>query len=551
MPTRYDHEPAGRPSVMARRGGAVGFVLLMAVFSLVCVAVQIFVGAYHADLGTSGDEAGHFVNSLLVYDYVRRGLFTNPMHFALNYYFHWPRVSIGHWPPLFYPIQALAFAVAGRSVATALGVQALVAGAAAGWAAWLAWRRLGWMPGLATGAVVLASPFLLYSVDLIMVDTALGLWLLAAALTWGHFARRPGLGRAILFAFCASCAILTKGNGIALVLLPPLHAALTRNPGPLRDWRAWIAALLVGLATAPWYVLTYRMAAGGFVYAWGWHYTRLAVPYYLLAFPGSVGALGVVGVIAGLVGLVRRTDGWRDDTPASLAALVLAVLIFQMIAPADLLARYLIALVPAGAVLAALGLAALVRGIGRDRHPTLATVAVAVLLLLDAASMFRMPHVSPYGMGAIAHRIITAHDANVTVLAAGDDHAEAALIAAFAVEDPAQKFYVLRASQELATTNFMGSHYAARFAHAAEVTDWLRDSGIGWLVIGLSHGSLAMRHDRELLDSLRMPGAPWTLVADPTGPHGEVLLYRLSRRPVTQGQVHALLRRVMPSTLSH
>ncbi|MDE2005643.1 MAG: glycosyltransferase family 39 protein [Rhodospirillales bacterium] len=526
--------------------GALLFIILTGMFTLIIVAIQIAVGAYHADLGTIGDETGHFVSSLLVFDYLRSGHFGNPMRFARAYYLHWPRVAIGHWPPLFYAIQTLAFAIAGRSVQTAIAFQAVVAGAAAGWPAWIVWRRMGWGPGIAVGLAVLTSPRLLYFVDLVMVDTPLGLWMFAAALAWAAFARRPVVGHAVLFAALAGAAILTKGNGIALALLPLLHAALTRDLRLLRNWRSWLAAGLVGAATAPWYALTYRMAAGGFVYHWGWNYIRLAIPFYLHAGFITLGPIALTGALAALGYLLYRGRERADDTMAALGALVLALVIFQMGAPADLSVRYLIPIVPAGMVLAAQGLQDVLSEGWTKLRPGTAAATVALLLAGNAAWSLHIPHVTPYGMNQMARRIIAADDANRFVLAAGDPHAEGALICAFAVQDPAQRYYVLRGSQELASSTFMGSGYRARFAHAADLGAWLSRSGIGWLVIAIRPGGKPfMEHDRQLL---RVLGSDHPVFSK-TGPRGEVRLYHLSSGEPTQVQVQALLQRVTPSSL--
>ena len=125
-----------------RAGEAAAAIALLLGFTLICLAIQWRVGAWQADLGTNGDEAAHFVSAMLVFDYLRHGLPGSPMRFARAYYQHWPRVAIGHWPPLFYPFQALAFAIGGRLVGTAMAVQALVAGGACGWAA--GWCGAGW-----------------------------------------------------------------------------------------------------------------------------------------------------------------------------------------------------------------------------------------------------------------------------------------------------------------------------------------------------------------------------------------------------------------------
>ena len=523
----------------------IWFILLSGGFFAAALGVQQMTHAWSADLGTGGDEAGHFVSALLVYDFLRAGLPGSPMKFALGYYHHWPRVAIGHWPPLFYILQGLAFLVTGRSVGAAIGFQALITGVTAGWTAWLVRRRLGPLVGVAAGISVLVAPQILISVNLVMVDTALALWMMGAALAWAAFAREPRIARALLFAAAAIGAILTKGNGIALAALPLFHAVLTRSTAALRNRGAWLAAALVGLMTAPWYAFTYRIAAGGFVYHWGQKYTERAIPYYLSSLVTILGPLGVAGVVGMLV--VKRR-GFADSTLAACGALVLALLAFQWLVPAALTTRYLIALVPAGMVLAASGLDTIVRGfMPRGRIDVL----VVCILMTNAAFGFRTPHLSPYGMNLVAKQIIGLHDGNRFVLAAGNDHAEAALIAAFAAVDPARKFYILRASQQLAATNFMGSIYHVRFARSAQVATWLRLSGIGWVVIALPHGHPAMRHDQELLRVLTNPATHAVLIFSHSEARGTVNVYRLTTRPTSVAQASALLRRATPIALSH
>lgn len=527
------------------RAEVAWLILLSGGFFAAALGVQQLTHAWQSDLGTGGDEAGHFVSALLVYDYLRSGLPGSPMKFALRYYHHWPRVAIGHWPPLFYILQGLAFVVTGRSVGAAIGFQALITGVAAGWTAWLVRRRLDPLVGVSAGISVLLAPQILFSISLVMVDTMLAVWMLAAALAWAAFARRPGTARALLFAASAIGAILTKGNGIALAALPLFHAILMRSTSALRDRRAWLAAALVGLMTAPWYVVTYRIAAGGFVYHWGESYTERAVPYYLSSLFTILGPLGVAGVVGVLV---VKKHGSDDSTLAACGALVLSLLAFQWLAPAALTTRYLIALVPAGMVLAACGLDSIVRSfVPRTR----ADVLVASFLLTNAAFGFRMPHLSPYGMNLVTKRIMQVHEANRFVLVAGNDHAEGALIAAFAAADPARKFYILRASQLLATTNFMGSIYHVRFPRSAQVATWLRHSGIGWVVIALPYGGPAMRHDEELLRVLINPATHAALIFSHSEARGIVNVYQLPARSTSAAQAHALLRRTTPIALSH
>jgi hypothetical protein len=74
-----------------------------------------------------GDEARHYTNGVLVYDYVRAGLPRNPIQFAESFYVRYPQVSIGHWPPMYYAIQALFYFVTGPFIRSAQILSALTA----------------------------------------------------------------------------------------------------------------------------------------------------------------------------------------------------------------------------------------------------------------------------------------------------------------------------------------------------------------------------------------------------------------------------------------
>ena len=56
------------------------------------------------------DESAHYVNTLFLADWLRAGM-PSPMDFAQDYYAHFPKLSIGHWPPGWYALLAPGFAV--------------------------------------------------------------------------------------------------------------------------------------------------------------------------------------------------------------------------------------------------------------------------------------------------------------------------------------------------------------------------------------------------------------------------------------------------------
>jgi len=63
--------------------------------------------------GFSGaDEPSHFLNGYFISSYLQHHFGTNPMAFATDFYIHYPKISIGQWPPAYYGLLSLRLAVA-------------------------------------------------------------------------------------------------------------------------------------------------------------------------------------------------------------------------------------------------------------------------------------------------------------------------------------------------------------------------------------------------------------------------------------------------------
>jgi len=78
------------------------------IFYFCCsAALQWVAGAFRSGFGANPDEPAHYVTGLMVRDYVAQLLPGSPIAFAQNYYLHYPAVAFGHWPPMFYVLQAL------------------------------------------------------------------------------------------------------------------------------------------------------------------------------------------------------------------------------------------------------------------------------------------------------------------------------------------------------------------------------------------------------------------------------------------------------------
>jgi hypothetical protein len=100
-----------------RRSGFRQFIVLFLTLLFIAVLGQWLTGVYRSDLSQSPDEGAHYINGLLVHDYVADGFPGNRLAYALQYYAHYSRVTIGHWPPLYYMVQAGVYFITGPSIA--------------------------------------------------------------------------------------------------------------------------------------------------------------------------------------------------------------------------------------------------------------------------------------------------------------------------------------------------------------------------------------------------------------------------------------------------
>ncbi len=369
-------------------------------FAFLFVAVTLFLqhctGGFAADRGNHADEAAHYVSSIALADYLASGLGSRPVAFFTDYYAHFPKVAIGHWPPFFEFLQALVIVLFGANAVTALGLQAAIAGATAAVTAAVTSRSCGAVAGLTAGSAVLLSPVFLAIPDEVMADTLGALTVAAATVCWSVFCKERSWRSCCLFALTATVAILTKGTGLGLAVMPWIEAALRRDAAFILHPKALVAAALVAMLTAPWYILTYQMAADGFVYAWGWYYTRLAVPFFLR---GLIGAVGLPCLLLYGYGVaqcwVSAGKPIADMPPVivAFAASSVAMLLFVMLAPADLDVRYLIPALPGVVIVAFAGWYRALGTIPWLGAQTRIARSIPVLVFLAATVVLaRLPH---------------------------------------------------------------------------------------------------------------------------------------------------------------
>jgi hypothetical protein len=504
-----DSPPAETQDCGQRPAYLPGLLVLAASFALV-LALQLSTGAWRSDFGGHADEGAHVVTSLMLRDYLAGGWReqAHPVRYAEAYYGRFPKVAIGHYPPGFYLLAGL-WLLPWRAPEALLLLMALVSAGAAT-AAWrLARDTLG--PGPAPLFLALAlclMPLFRTYTAIVMSDSLLVLCALLAALAFLRFLRRRRLQDALAFGAWAAAAILVKGSGLCLALLPPLAIALAGRWPLLREPRLWVAPLPVLVFALPWMWATHGITAEGMAEAGPNSYFREASAFYfkglaeLLGWPAlALLALSLLALLP--LAAVRRRIPANEGACVALA-LALSVLLLALAVPSGLDLRYLLPLLPAALVAGAWGLRAAISAV----RPGLASWAVPAfaLLALVGASPLR-PVEKRYTGAAELIDLVLAEDreansgegevgetapvvpapARLPVLLVADATGEGALTAAAAFAGP-ERLRILRGSKLLATSDWLGRGYSPTFEGPDGFRELLRREGIRYAIVEDSGG---------------------------------------------------------------
>lgn len=509
-------------------------VLLLLLYFSAVVILQWRGNAYRSEFGGDADEAGHYVTGLLVRQYLAAGMPGRPLAYARNYYLHYPRVALGHWPPFFYVVQAawtLPFTPSRTSV---MLLMAAITALLALLLCEAVREEFSASAGLGAAAVFISLPVVEEFSHLLMAEMLLALLVLLAVLSYGRYLETERWQAAAWFGLWCSLAILTKGTGIELALVPPLAVFLTRRWRLLRRFSFWLPAILVMGTAGPWYLFVpgaqHESVArfGGIVFQQSKFVTTPAV---------WAGMLGVVPAMASLLGLLlygaRIYSGKvRGKWLAGVSVLVSAYLFRLVISAWE--DRHLVTTIPILLMFAVAGVSWLVSRARRKRPGfTLARIVaglgVAVLVTLNIRGS---PLKRQYGFSEVAQNLLSNPQFNSSVfLVCGGAGSEGMLISEVARRELNPGHIVLRASKMLASSDWMGGKYRALFHTEAELAQYLEGIPVGIVVLG---GDCRSReHGRLLSDTILHRPEQWALYAkhapgspQPTG-QDDILVYRL------------------------
>lgn len=485
--------------------------------------LQVQHGFYASDLGGDPDEPAHAVTSLMVRDYLATSLGENPLTFANAYYARFPKIALGHYPPMYYLIAGV-WLLPFRNVASLGVLQALQIGLLAATTVWLLRHRLPLWAGALIALAWSLTPFVLKLSVLVMSDLQLALLCLWSAMAWARFLDTPKLGWSLAFGCLAAAAILTKASAWSLALLPGLSLVFTQRWALLRSWRLWAATLPVLVFALPWQLWSSKITARGMTGMTPTQHVTAAVPFYAEALPRALGwsiiTIIAVALLHRLIVVMRRQAITSDA--AVLWSLMIATMVIVLTIPAGLTSRYLMPLFFPTLIVTIIELHGLATSLAHKYRQSPMTLQLALLVVVSSLTIAGMPgryDKQVVGFGSALTHIVTHNGAGqaVRLLTDSDARGEGALVvaAAFHAGSGDQHLAVLRASKELASQDWMGRDYKLRANTPAETLHLLDQRNVNWVILDMSLPRESRTLDHAVLqEAMHVANSGWVQQPD-------------------------------------
>ena len=293
------------------------------------------------------------------------------------------------------------------------------------------------------------------------------------------------------FGVFATLAILTKGNGLALILVPVISIIITRKFQLLKTISFWIPLIIVLIFCTPWYLATLEMARNGMMSEeFSLKFVSLAVSFYPLQLVKTVGRVLFLLVVLGFSVRVIKPYLNRsiDGQWAAFAALLLSILIFHCLVPAGLEARHLITVVPILVIFLAVGIAYIAENLISQFTIQLKEIILIIMVLfIFFFETFLIPKNNFYGFKEIVNQLLTnSKFQHHVILVSSDTKGEGAFISEVAMRDKKKNYVVLRASKFLSKSRWNGKNYTIIYNNPDEIMHKLNSIPVGIIVIDQS-----------------------------------------------------------------
>ena len=539
VPARIEPSREGnvaRPNWSRRFLGAAPVMIVACLLFLINVGLASTRGVFRSEFSNQSDESAHYITALMIRDYIAQGVPAKPLEFAKNYYLHYPKVAFGHWPPLFHVVEAawmLVFGVSRTSVmCLELAISALLGAALYA----VVTRAIGyWQAGLAAALMLICLPLVQGYSGVLMADMLVALLSFWTILVWARYMEAPSWRLGIAFALLSIATILTKGNGFALALVPPIAIVLCRRWELLKRSSLYGALILILAGVAPWTFITRGLVlptwqfglTPGFVALSSWFLLS-----QLIIAPGIlVSVLALVGIAVKILGPYR--GGRVEPLWGAAFAQVIAVWVFHAMVPAGVENRYLLASLAPWLMFAAAGIQWISLRLGGVLLPVrgwaiaLSVIAAAVFF----ATVFEIPQKRRIGLQEVAEDLTSNPEfRNSVILCSSEGNGEGALISEVAMREARPGHIILRASRMLAESDWNGRDYKLKMEGPAAIQQFLEAASVDLVVLDLQPYQ-PFEHHKQLQATMHYPG--WRrigvyprIVDSVTNPTAHVELWR-------------------------
>ena len=452
--------------------------------------------AYTSELSGYPDEPAHFITGLMIRDYVAAGFPTSPIAYAEGYYFYYPKVAFGMWGPLLHVAEAawtLIFPATRNSV---IVLMALISSLTATLIFLALSDEVSEALAFLAALLFVCAPTVQTYTGMIMADGLVALLDFCAALAFGRYLTVGSLKYSCWFGVFACLSVLSKGNGVALVLLPAFAVLFTGRFSLLKQKSFWVGSAVIACIGGPWQYYSATALSDIVIRHPGWAF----VMFYTKATATMLGVALLPIVLVGVYSRVfasgspRRLDGkW-----AAAAALICSVWAFHSLIPATSSEyRYLIAVIPPMLMFLMAGVVQIATWVSLPAfslsYRTWAFGAAVAALVF--ATTFTIPKKLHHGFEEVAELLERPAYTHSEILVSSNGCGEGLLISEMATREKRPTHVILRASKMLAESDWDGERYKEMFHTPNEVLDFLKSIAVGVVVIDNDPGSQpAPRH---------------------------------------------------------
>jgi hypothetical protein len=224
----------------------------------VLVLLLFVTGAPTDDAFSWPDAPRHALNGAFLLDFVRDHPLHDPAGYAYNYYAQYPALTILFYPPLFYVVLAIFYALFGVSQTVAIAAECVCYAALAIGSYRLARFWLGSLPAFGAALILIAAPEIAYWGRQVMLEIPSFALLVWSAVFFMRYQREDRIVWLYLAAVLAVLGAYTKLTAIFILLVYFIILLHGQGTKLFRNKHSYIIAVLTIIGLVPLAVLTLK-----------------------------------------------------------------------------------------------------------------------------------------------------------------------------------------------------------------------------------------------------------------------------------------------------